>query len=75
MGGRNVSESGEQYATLPARLAPLGAVAVAVLAQVVMRDRIVLGPLLLAPVIEITLGAVTCRSPTSSRSRQLTRCR
>lgn len=43
------------YAPLSARLAPLSAVAVAVLAQVLMRDRIVLGPLLLVPVIEVVL--------------------
>jgi uncharacterized membrane protein len=39
-------------------LAPLGAVAVAVLSQVLMRDRIVLGPLLLVPIIEVGLGVV-----------------
>jgi hypothetical protein len=33
-------------------------VAVAVLAQVLLRDRIVLGPLLLAPIIEVTLCVV-----------------
>ena len=51
-----MSEPSTEYATLRARLAPLSAVVVAVLAQVLMRDRIVLGPPLLAPVIEITLG-------------------
>lgn len=49
---------GASYAPLRARLAPLCGVVVAVLAQVLMRDRIVLGPLLLAPIIEITLGVV-----------------
>ena len=44
-----------RYAPLSARLAPLLAVAVAVLAQVLMRDRIALGPLLLVPVIEVVL--------------------
>lgn len=44
------------YAPLSARLAPLSAVAVAVLAQVLMRDRIVLGPLLLVPIIEVALA-------------------
>ncbi|WP_456825793.1 hypothetical protein [Cellulomonas sp. P5_E12] len=44
-----------RYAPLGARLAPLIAVAVAVLAQVLMRDRIALGPLLLVPVIEFVL--------------------
>jgi hypothetical protein len=44
------------YASLGARLAPLSAVAVAVLAQVLMRDRIVLGPVWLAPIIEVALG-------------------
>src|SRR3954454_8200966 len=48
----------ERYASLAERLAPLGAVAVAVLSQVLMRDRIVLGPLLLAPIIEVGLGAL-----------------
>jgi hypothetical protein len=47
-----------RYAPLRERLAPLGGVAVAVLAQVLMRDRIVLGPPLLAPIVEITLGVV-----------------
>lgn len=46
------------YAPLGERLAPLVAVAVAVLAQVSMRDRIVLGPLLLVPVIECVLVVV-----------------
>ena len=44
-----------QYAPLTARLAPLSAVVVAMLAQVLMRDRIVLGPLLMVPVIEAVL--------------------
>jgi len=45
-------------APLSQRLAPLVAVVVAVLSQVLMRDRIVLGPLLLAPVAEVSLGVV-----------------
>jgi hypothetical protein len=49
---------GRRYARLRERLAPLSAVALAVLAQLLMRDRIVLGPLLLAPVVEIILGVV-----------------
>ena len=49
------ADAGERRAPLTARLAPLGAVAVAVLAQVLMRDRIVLGPLLLAPLVEVVL--------------------
>jgi len=44
-----------RYAPLTARLAPLSAVVVAMLAQVLMRDRIVLGPLLMVPVIEAVL--------------------
>ena len=47
-----------RYAPLAERLAPLGAVAVAVLSQVLMRDRIAVGPLLLVPVIEVGLGVV-----------------
>jgi hypothetical protein len=56
----SVSRPGEsaRYAPLGERLAPLGAVAVAVLSQVLMADRIVLGPLLLAPALEVGLGAV-----------------
>lgn len=44
-----------RHAPLRARFAPLGAVAVAVTAQVLMRDRITLGPLLLVPVVEVAL--------------------
>jgi hypothetical protein len=47
-----------RYAPLRTRLAPLVAVIVALLAQVLMRDRIVLGPLLLAPIVETTLLVV-----------------
>jgi hypothetical protein len=47
-----------RYAPLGERLAPLVAVVVAVLSQVLMRDRIVVGPLLLAPVIEVGLAVV-----------------
>src|SRR3954447_8653270 len=56
----SVSRPGEsaRYAPLGERLAPLGAVAVAVLSQVLMADRIVLGPPLLAPTLEVALGAV-----------------
>ena len=56
----SVSTAGDNalYAPLGERLAPLGAVAVAVLSQVLMRDRIVLGPLLLVPIIEVSLGVV-----------------
>jgi uncharacterized membrane protein len=46
------------YAPLGERLAPLAAVAVAVLCQVLMRDRIVLGPLLLVPIVEVGLSVV-----------------
>ena len=46
------------YAPLRERLAPLCGVVVAIIAQVVMRDRIVLGPPYLAPVIEIALVVV-----------------
>ena len=46
------------YATPSTRLAPLAAVVVAVAAQLLMRDRIVLGPLLLVPIIEIALVLV-----------------
>lgn len=46
------------YASLRERLAPLCGVVVAVIAQVAMRDRIVLGPLYLAPVIETALVVV-----------------
>ena len=46
------------YAPLRERLPPLCGVAVAILAQVLMRDRIVLGPLFLAPVVETTLAVV-----------------
>ena len=58
--GTSVSTSGDNvlYAPLGERLAPLGAVAVAVLSQVLMHDRIVLGPLLLVPIIEVSLGVV-----------------
>ena len=54
----NESHDVAHYAPLRARLAPLCAVAVAVLAQVSMRDRIVLGPLLLVPIIETALCLV-----------------
>ena len=46
------------YAPLSERLAPLAGVAVAVVAQLAMRDRIVLGPRGVAPAVEITLGVV-----------------
>src|SRR4051794_1695980 len=46
------------YAPLRERLAPLLAVAVAVLAQVLMRDRISLGPKLLAPTVEVGLSVI-----------------
>ena len=52
------TDDGARYAPLRDRLAPLGAVAVAVLSQVLMRDRIVLGPLLLVPITEVGLGVV-----------------
>jgi len=45
-------------APLSDRLAPLLAVAVAVLSQVLMRDRITLGPTLLVPTVEVGLGIV-----------------
>ncbi|WP_426594959.1 hypothetical protein ACPPVS_05150 [Cellulomonas sp. McL0617] len=45
------------FAPLGARLAPLIAVAVAILSQVLMRDRIAVGPRLLVPVIEVALVA------------------
>jgi len=52
-----VSEANDaRFAPVGQRLAPLIAVAVAVLAQLLMRDRIVLGPLLLVPVVEVSLG-------------------
>ena len=44
------------YAPLRERLSPLCGVVIAILAQVLMRDRIVLGPIFLAPVIETALG-------------------
>jgi hypothetical protein len=46
------------YAPLRERLAPLLAVAVAVLSQVLMRDRISLGPTLLAPTVEVGLSVI-----------------
>ena len=49
------ASSDRPYATPSTRLAPLAAVVVAVAAQLLMRDRIVLGPLLLVPIIEIAL--------------------
>ena len=49
------ADAGARSASLADRLAPLSAVVVAVLAQILMRDRIVLGPPLLVPVIEIAL--------------------
>ena len=52
------TNSDAPYAPLSARLAPLCGVVVAVIAQVVMRDRIVLGPPYLAPVVETALGVV-----------------
>jgi hypothetical protein len=62
LGGQGDSVSEAQpdayYASLAARLAPLMAGAVAVVAQVSMRDRIVLGPLQLAPIIEVLLGVM-----------------
>ncbi len=54
----STAAEGAQYAPLSERLAPLGAVAIAVLSQVLMRDRIVLGPLLLVPIIEVGLSVV-----------------
>lgn len=50
-----MTEPPTPYPTLGTRLAPLSAVAVAVLAQVLMRDRIVLGPPLLVPTVEVAL--------------------
>lgn len=47
-----------RYAPVRERLAPLTALTIAILSQVLMRDRIVLGPLLLAPVVEVSLGVV-----------------
>lgn len=47
-----MSESPVRYPSLGTRLAPLSAVVVAVLAQATMRDRIVVGPPALAPVVE-----------------------
>lgn len=52
------SDAGTRSAPLSARLAPLSAVAVAVLAQLLMRDRIALGPILLVPIIEVALVVV-----------------
>lgn len=52
------SDAGPRSAPLSARLAPLSAVAVAVLAQLLMRDRIALGPILLVPIIEVALVVV-----------------
>lgn len=46
------------YAPLSERLAPLAGVTVAVIAQLALRDRIVLGPKGLAPAVEIALGVV-----------------
>ncbi|MEN0128739.1 MAG: hypothetical protein AAGC49_04815 [Brevundimonas sp.] len=46
------------YATPSTRLAPLAAVLVALAAQLLMRDRIVLGPPLLAPIVEVALCLV-----------------
>ena len=51
-----MSEQTPLYASLGTRLAPLSAVTVAVLCQVLMRDRIVVGPPLLVPVVEVALG-------------------
>ena len=64
------ADAGGRYAPLTARLAPLGAVAVAVLAQVLMRDRIVLGPLLLAPVVEVALVVAIILGDGALRSRR-----
>jgi hypothetical protein len=58
------------YASLRDRLAPLVAVSVAIAAQVLMRDRIVLGPLLLAPILEVTLGVVLLLGDSLLRSRR-----
>ena len=52
------TDDSARYAPLRNRLAPLVAVAVAVLSQVLMRDRIVLGPLLLVPTVEVGLSVV-----------------
>jgi hypothetical protein len=49
------TDADPRYAPLSTRLAPLSAVALAVLAQVLMRDRISIGPRGLAPVIEVAL--------------------
>ena len=54
----NKADDTAAYASLGERLAPLGAVAVAVISQVLMRDRIVVGPLLLAPITEVGLGVL-----------------
>ena len=58
------------YASLRDRLAPLIAVTVAITAQVLMRDRIVLGPLLLAPIVEATLGVVLLLGDSLLRSHR-----
>ena len=59
-----------RYAPLVERLAPLVAVVVAVLSQVLMRDRIVLGPLLLAPVVEVALVVAIILGDGALRSRR-----
>ena len=64
------ADAGEQYAPLTARLAPLSAVVVAVLAQVLMRDRIVLGPLLLAPLVEVVLVVAIILGDGARRSQR-----
>src|SRR5579862_5609984 len=53
--GEGPNSPDDHFASIGARLAPLCAVTVAVAAQVLMRDRIVLGPLFLAPVTEVVL--------------------
>lgn len=59
-----------RFAPLGERLAPLAAVVVAILSQILMRDRIVLGPVLLAPVIEVTLGVVLILGDAVTRSQR-----
>ncbi|MGO4255004.1 hypothetical protein [Marmoricola sp. RAF53] len=58
------------YAPLGERLAPLAGVTIAVAAQLAMRDRIVLGPPVLAPAIEIALGVALLLGEGALRSHR-----
>ncbi|MFZ2013891.1 MAG: hypothetical protein WAV00_08730 [Nocardioides sp.] len=59
-----------RYAPVRERLAPLTALTFAIFSQVLMRDRIVPGPLLLAPVVEVSLGVVLILGDGVTRSQR-----